>query len=334
LIVFLCGGQSFPNVYEIAGSEFVLRGYAVAFLSQAVELPTGPPPAPAFTLNFVGPNDILTAINLFQSANSPILNMADPTRIVLLAHSFGGSSLLYYLGNTCSQRTFCCSKGPGQCFLGRPEPPVALDAFANGGRPLPEIAAAAAFATTAISQGGQVPVVLNRELLETASSTPFAIINGEYDAKNCDLDNNGKVIIEETLNIIGFDGNNVPNDELYFISLKGLDHYSISDALGSAAESVNYANSELGRNVQVKASVEALHFWLQQNPKVTKSPVDRKVEHICRDILFDSDLLKFGTDIVKCQGGTESVVNSQFGCPPPPPAFESTVEFLRGSSSP
>jgi hypothetical protein len=154
--------------------------------------------------------------------------------------------------------------------------------------------AVAAFATTAIAQGGVAQLSFNFDLEGATGTTPFFLVNGECDAKNFDtaLDTNGNsvTILDGTLDIISGNG---ANDQVYFASLSDLDHFSIQDRLGDSADFNNECDSPLDRELQVEASVEALTYWIEKQIK-------GRIRNICEDMLVDSNLGAMGFELVRC----------------------------------
>lgn len=150
----------------------------------------------------------------------------------------------------------------------------------------------ATFATTAINQGGVAQLTLNTELTGATGTSPFFLVNGECDAKNFDMVD-GATVLDGTLDIISDSG---ANDQVFFASLTGLDHFSIQDRLGDSFAINNACNSTLDRNVQVKASVEALTYWVEKQ-------INFNVRNVCEDLLVDSALGEMDFELVRCEPG-------------------------------
>ena len=133
-------------------------------------------PGGGLTLNFVGPNDILAFITYAQDASNNNVIQADTSKWFLFGHSFGGSQVLYYMGNMCAANN-CYPPiilGSPFSYLLVGLDPVTLDDFA--GQDLPQPFAYAVFANTAITRGGVFPFTL-WILTGAAGDKPFLILN-------------------------------------------------------------------------------------------------------------------------------------------------------------
>jgi hypothetical protein len=241
LVIIIPGADAGKAEYSMAAKAFVDRGYTAAVLEEPVAVNQFQTLYLASSRSLKVFIDIVTAMDDFP---------ADTDQIFLAGHSFGGSTVLYYLQGYCP---------PPLCVPGVP----GLSVFDRSDK----IKAVGAFATTLTLRNDDDSFRWNEGL--NNAGFPFFIVNGEFDAKNFD-------IIEGQLATYGTTDRLTPFNGL--ATIDGLDHYSIVNRLASGASTNNYQDSTESREFQVEAAVTPLDTWF-------KTAVTGKLEETCDDQL-------------------------------------------------
>jgi hypothetical protein len=157
---------------------------------------------------------------------------ADTDNIYLVGHSFGGSTVLFYMAGECP---------PEFCTL--------ADSVLV---PSDKIKAVATFGYTLTTRSFITNALSFEERLKNFDY-PLFISNGEFDDKNVALIGD-EILIDGTLDrLLAFAG---------LVTIEGLDHYSIVNELKfPGADRNNQFPSTAPREFQVQAVVTALDTW-------------------------------------------------------------------------
>jgi hypothetical protein len=259
LVIIIPGADAGKAEYSMAAKAFVDRGYTAAVLEEPIAF------SPFQTLNLASSRslkvfiDIVTAMDDFP---------ADTDQILLAGHSFGGSTVLYYLQGTCPP-PLCVPYVDGLSVFDRSD----------------KIKAVGAFATTVTTRNQDGTFGWN-EGLDNAGF-PFFIVNGEFDAKNFDVIE-GELATDGTLDRL------MPLNGL--ATIDGLDHYSIVNKLIPAGASNNAQDSTESREFQVEAAVGALDSWFVTSLR-------EKFDKTCVDLVKDAQAS--GYTLSKCEVNDE-----------------------------
>jgi len=228
-LLIITPGAFIPKTeYSMTAETIAHNGeYSVMVLEH--NLPFGARGAPA---NFATPVDIQSAVAYAQD-NAESLGL-DAERIVLVGHSFGGSSVLFFMNGICPPPL--CGSAP--VFF--PSDTSPIKAVVNFGHTL-----------TIIDQQGQI-VAYDDELKNYGF--PYAFVNGAGDFVNS-VELEGGLIIDGSFERV------LP--AAAFGSIENADHYSICNSF--PADSLRPdAKSTAVREDQVQGVVDALDFWITE----------------------------------------------------------------------
>jgi hypothetical protein len=231
LLIMVPGADASKTEYSMLAKAFLNRGYTVGILEELID--TGPFSTIVFA-NLASSRALKFFIDLAVSLDAQGEFHANTDEIILLGHSFGGSTVLYYLQGICPA-PLCIPNIPGSSVF----------------VPVPQVKAAAAFGTTLIVRNTADGTISFNEALDN-TGFPFFIINGDYEQRNFD-NIDGEPIFDGTFSRL------TPIKAL--ATMEGLDHYSIVDRLIPAGAYNNYIDSPEPREFQLEAVVTALDYW-------------------------------------------------------------------------
>jgi hypothetical protein len=246
LVIIVPGADAGKAKYSMAAKAFVDRGYTAAVLEEASVVSSGAF-GQSITVYLASSRTLKAFIDIVAADESGF--PANTDEINLVGHSFGGTTVLFYMAGECPPE-FCT---PAESVL------VSSD----------KIKGVANFGSTLTTRDFRTNAISFEERLKNFDY-PIFQLNGSFDIKNVALIGDENIVDGTLDRLLSFAG---------LATIEGLDHYSIvNELIPFGAGRNNQFPSTDSREFQVEAVVTVLDTWFV-------TTVNGNFEETCEDQL-------------------------------------------------